>query len=94
MLIRRCKECPFFQETMGSFLSVVSGRADTPQGVCGYHVESDSLVTFQGGMPPGREYDAMIHRAWERRKILDAQSVPPNCPLRQKDILITLRVVN
>lgn len=94
MLVRRCRECPFFHEQLASALSVFMGAARAPQGVCSYHVETDSLIVTELGMPPGPEHDAMIHKSWSRMVVRNAQEIPPDCPLRQHDVLITIRISN
>lgn len=86
MIIRCCKECPFFRFTV---LALFAGGNS---GVCGYSRDDETLVTGETviGMEPGPAREAAARRAVTRMPILNSQEVPSGCPLRVKDITLTL----
>jgi hypothetical protein len=83
MIIKCCRECPFYQKTL---LTLLAGKA----GMCGYDAKDDSLVSFDLDMEPGPARIERLRRAHNRMVIDNDRGVPTGCPLREKDVTITL----
>jgi hypothetical protein len=89
MIIRSCKECPFRQRPVLSGVMALFG-AGTDRGFCGYDAESDSVVVVEMGAPESPSKRQMMRRAAGRKAIEDINSIPPHCPLRTRNIVVTL----
>lgn len=89
MIIKRCKDCPFLEVTVLSIIATLGAKA--PGGVCSYDAKTDRRVTLDTTLKPQTdEYQRNRTDVWARLKIKDAGTVPPECPLRVRDITITL----
>jgi hypothetical protein len=83
MVVKRCKECPFFQETL---FSLISRKA----GLCAYSPSDDTMVVVDTSMPEGPARDEMRRKGQARLPIRDREVVPEACPLRTLDVVVTL----
>ncbi len=91
MIIKCCKECPFFQESplSAGFMGILIPSQNW--GTCGYNPDDDSLVwEFGLGMTPSPEKDAAQKRARSRLAVLDKHTIPSGCPLRTRKITLEL----
>lgn len=86
MIIKCCRLCPFFMQTSLSLFVHSSG------GVCKYCKDDDSIAVIDMDEPEGAEREAMRERAARRLRVLDANVIPVACPLRDRDIVVTLGV--
>lgn len=89
MIVTCCHECPFFHETGAHLLFALVGRVPS-YGTCNYDAANDSVVRVELGMPAGPEHDAMLLRARSRLVVLDRRAIPDGCPLRTRNVTITL----
>lgn len=86
MIIKACKECPFFQNTL---LAMIATKG--VGGVCSCDGKNDRNIHVDLGLNPGtEEYDKNRRDAWRRMKIPDPTTIPDACPLRTADVTITL----
>jgi hypothetical protein len=83
VIVRCCKECPFFQIIM---LAVF--RPDS--GLCGYDGVRDAKSLDTIGLPPGPERNMAKLSADRRMIVRDNNTIPDKCPLRSRDIVLTL----
>ena len=95
MNINSCEECPFFENPFSGvpLLGILAMTAVIEFGVCGYNAAQDNLVQIRLGMKAGPEKDAMMATARGRLVVYDARVVPEGCPLRTRDITLTLAKV-
>jgi hypothetical protein len=85
MTIRRCKDCPFFQTIL---LALFSAKPES--GLCSYDGVRDAKALEAIGLPPGPERRAAKISADRRMIVRDNTTIPEMCPLRTKDIVLTL----
>jgi hypothetical protein len=90
VIVQCCKECPFFQETLLTFLASMLATRDRPCGVCGYARDDDSYVHFDREIESGSDRTEVMRRARDRMPVLNSREIPPGCPLRTQDITLTL----
>ena len=85
MIVKACKDCPFFHATALAMLARSEG------GVCSYDRKHDRNVTLDLTLTPGSPGHYENRRAaWERMKIANPTVVPQECPLRTNDVIVTL----
>jgi len=88
VIVTSCKVCPFRQDPfLGGVLALFR---DVTEAFCGYDRTSDELVVVEFGMKPGTARDQMVKRAQARMPIPDVNTIPDSCPLRGRDVRITL----
>ncbi len=85
MIIRCCKDCPLFQSIL---LAIFANKPDS--GLCGYDSQRDALALEPIGLLPGPERTAAKASADRRMIVRDRNTIPEKCPLRTKDIVLTL----
>lgn len=83
MIIRSCKECPFFVVTV---LSMFTRGA----GVCSYDKERGAKALAPFGLPDGPERAAAIESTNRQLPVVNASKVHECCPLYQGPITLTL----
>ena len=90
MIVTCCKECPFFRDSAATVLSALSG-VDAPWGFCHYDRKDDSLVVLDWSpMKTEAQRAAMMERAKDRMAVVDGRVIPEGCPLRTRDVRISL----
>jgi hypothetical protein len=85
MIVRCCKECPFFQTIL---LALFANKPNS--GLCGYDGVRDAKALETLGLPPGPERDIAKASADRRMIVRDNTTIPDQCPLHTKDIVLTL----
>ncbi len=85
MVVKRCKECPFYQDIL---LAVLANKPNS--GLCGYDAGRDGLALVPRGLRPGPERDEAMASSARRLIVPNNNTVPDKCPLRAKDIVLTL----
>jgi hypothetical protein len=83
MIVKRCSECPFYTMTGGSLF--VGERA----GVCTYEAASD--VMLKAAFRDAGTLTSDDHKRLNARlRVADHNVVPDACPLRTRDVVVTL----
>lgn len=86
MIIECCKKCPFFHNTMLAMLATKGVG-----GVCAYDAENDRNVVIDADLKHGTaEHEQNRRESWARMKVPNPEIVPDQCPLRKRDVIITL----
>jgi hypothetical protein len=87
VIVDCCNRCPFFQHTVLALIASKSGAG----GVCSYDANHDRVVTVDTSLTPGTPEHVENRRAvWSRMKIEDPTQIPDACPLRRRNVTITL----
>lgn len=89
--VKTCAECPFFVQTVGSFLFAFISKPgeDRLTGECDCPTTS-GLRHHAPGQAGTPEVAANRDRQARRMRVLDGQTLPEKCPLRSGDVLVTL----
>lgn len=98
LVITRCAACPFFEDSPlkkigGIFTELL--LADSQHGLCNL-LPSGEFVPHHDlklGLPPGPDRDVeelRFAKARSRRVVDDKQTIPEDCPLRQRDWMLTI----
>jgi len=82
MVVTKCKECPFFHETLVSLLAKEGG-------VCAYDRDSQTILKPDLEMTPGPAKSALAERLNRRLRIRDQNQLPDQCPLRSGPITVS-----
>lgn len=88
MMVRACKECPFFGYTVGSLLRGLMEGGGRP-GVCTYDAVEDKIIRPDLEDEPEQQRQS-VNRMAQRMLIHDSDVVPDGCPLRKHNIVIAL----
>jgi hypothetical protein len=86
MIVKSCRTCPFFTTTLLTLFAQPNG------GECSYIKADDSVSRMEAGISPGPERDAILAKVAQRLRVIDAGAIPAACPLRERDIVVTLGV--
>ena len=90
--VRSCAECPFFLMTARSLFVAFAVKREDGKGAlygeCGCPSGSGLRHYIPGSVGP--EFDAIRDANEKRMKVTDGHRVPAGCPLRSKDVLVTL----
>ena len=85
MIIQKCDDCPFFSTNLLALFR------NTHSGFCGYDSATDAQVPAHTQFGPGTPEHEVALRAWNARlPVPDRRTLPDACPLRTRDIRLTL----
>jgi len=98
MTIKCCAECPFFERV--PVLSALSEMLAEPgkdslkgslanAGTCNFDRDTNTVIRVRVGVV-GTERDKMLADAKKRLVVVDRNGIPEKCPLRERDIVVTL----
>jgi hypothetical protein len=98
LVVSRCSACPFFEDSPLKLFGGVLTQAilaDSQHGICNILPSDEYLPSadLKIGLPPGPERDAeepRLAKARKRRVVPDKRTIPDDCPLRQRDVTITI----